>query len=125
MSFYGNVSIKEDITLKDIRSAYNAVVLCYGSSRDRLLNIPGEDLANVIPARRFVGWYNGVPEDKSLPVSLDMEDVAIIGHGNVALDCARILLTPVDSILDVNYSLMLNLIVSNVSIVLYVLSERT
>lgn len=90
--------------MKDVREAYNAVVLCYGSSQDRLLNITGEDLANVIPARRFVGWYNGVPEDRELPIKLDMEDVVIIGHGNVALDCARILLTPVDSVLDVSCS---------------------
>lgn len=55
----------------------------------------------VVPAKRFVGWYNGVPEDKDLNFSLDQERVVIIGQGNVALDCARILLTSVDNHLKV------------------------
>lgn len=97
VSFLGNVNIGPDVSLQEIRQAYNAVVLCYGSARDRSLGIPGEDLSNVISARRFVGWYNGVPQDQSLDVNLDTDTCIIIGHGNVALDCARILLTPVDN----------------------------
>lgn len=94
LSFIGNVSIGEDITLSDIRDNYNAVVLCYGASKDRLLNIEGENAPNVISARRFVGWYNGIPQDRDIMVNLNHETAVIIGHGNVALDCARILLTP-------------------------------
>lgn len=90
--FFGNVAIGKDVTLAELRQAYNAVVLCYGSSQDTLLNIPGEDVDNVVSARRFVGWYNGIPQDKDLSVSLDCETAVIIGQGNVALDCARILL---------------------------------
>lgn len=89
-----------------MRTAYNAVALCYGSTKDRPLNIPGEYSANVLSARRFVGWYNGVPEDKSLAVDLGVKDVVVIGHGNVALDCARILLSPVDDILEVSNPLL-------------------
>jgi adrenodoxin-NADP+ reductase len=112
-TFMGNVSIGSDITLLEIREEYNAVVLCYGAAQDRLLNIEGEDLANVISARRFVGWYNGVPHDKDLPISLDCETAVIIGHGNVAIDCARILLTAPQQILKVNHfqNLSLNTIV--------------
>lgn len=82
-----------------MRDIYDAVVLCYGSARERKLNIPGEDLANVISARKFVGWYNGVPADQDLSVKLNGKDCIVIGHGNVALDCARILLSPVDRVL--------------------------
>ncbi|KAI1301805.1 NADPH:adrenodoxin oxidoreductase, mitochondrial [Halotydeus destructor] len=99
VSFYGNIGIGEDITLKDLRDSYNAVVLCYGSARDRPLNIPGEKLPNVISARQFVGWYNGVPESKNMKVNLSTENVVIIGHGNVALDCARILMSPPSTVL--------------------------
>lgn len=103
VSFIGNVVIGPDVpntdsvSLDELRSAYNVVVLCYGSARDRSLGVLGEDLANVISARRFVGWYNGVPQDQNLNFNLDTENCIIIGHGNVALDCARILLTPVDN----------------------------
>lgn len=50
----------------------------------------------MLSARQFVGWYNGLPEDADLKVNLDVESVAVVGQGNVALDVARILLTPMD-----------------------------
>lgn len=43
-----------------------------------------------------MGWYNGLPEEKNLEPDLDVETAVIIGQGNVALDVARILLSPVD-----------------------------
>ena len=65
----------------------------------------GEKLNNVLSARQFVGWYNGLPQDKHFPVNLDVEEVAVLGHGNVALDVARILLTPVDRLkVGLNYT---------------------
>ncbi|RWS30757.1 hypothetical protein B4U80_07215 [Leptotrombidium deliense] len=101
VSFFGNIGVGTDVTLQQLRDAYNLVVLCYGSAKDKILDIEGEQLTNVLAARRFVGWYNGVPEDADLNVNLDVENVVIIGQGNVALDCARILLTPVESSLQV------------------------
>ena len=42
---------------------YDIVVLAYGAAKDRMLEIPGEsELGNVISARNFVGFYNGLPE---------------------------------------------------------------
>jgi adrenodoxin-NADP+ reductase len=63
-----------------------------------LLDIPGEELNNVISGRRFVGWYNGIPTDKNLKINLDTEEAVILGQGNVAIDIARILLTPIDKL---------------------------
>lgn len=95
VNFYGNVDLGQSITLEDLIEAYHAVVLCYGSAQDKLLNIEGEQTTkNTISARNFVGWYNGVPEDKDLKINLDCDTACIIGQGNVALDCARILLNP-------------------------------
>lgn len=68
----------------------------YGAEKNRVLGIPGEELNNVISARRIVGWYNGIPEDSNLNINLNGESVVIFGQGNVAIDVARILLTPVD-----------------------------
>ena len=62
------------------------------------MNIPGENLKNIIPARRFVGWYNGVPNDRNLNIDLSGEDAVILGQGNVAIDVARILLSPIDKL---------------------------
>jgi len=77
---------------------YDCVLLAYGACEDRKLGIPGESaLQGVHSARQFVGWYNGLPECSSLNPLLDKaEDAVIIGHGNVALDVARLLLEDID-----------------------------
>lgn len=62
------------------------------------MQIPGEDLKNALSARDIVGWYNGVPWNKHLEIDLNSSTVAIFGQGNVAIDVARILLSPVESL---------------------------
>jgi len=98
--FVGNVGVGgSDLKVSELRDSYNAVVLAYGAAKDRHLDIPGESLSNVIPARTFVGLYNGLPEAVSASegVRLDTSDTAVVvGVGNVALDVARMLLTPLD-----------------------------
>lgn len=98
VNFYGNITLGKDVYLKELRNAYHAVLLTYGAEEDRKLGIQGEDFENVISAREFVGWYNGVPDNKDLTVNLNGENVAVIGQGNVAVDVARILLTPIDKL---------------------------
>uniref|UniRef100_A0A0K8S6P9 FAD/NAD(P)-binding domain-containing protein n=1 Tax=Lygus hesperus TaxID=30085 RepID=A0A0K8S6P9_LYGHE len=96
--FHGNVTLGRDVKFSELRQAYHAVVLTYGCNEDRELGIPGENLSNVISARKFVGWYNGLPEDKDLEVDLSSETVVVLGQGNVAVDVSRILLSPIDSL---------------------------
>lgn len=52
--FFGNVTVgskNADLSLKTLRSYYNAVVLAYGSEKDKYLNIPGEELENVFSSK--------------------------------------------------------------------------
>uniref|UniRef100_A0A8C5TTS1 NADPH:adrenodoxin oxidoreductase, mitochondrial n=1 Tax=Malurus cyaneus samueli TaxID=2593467 RepID=A0A8C5TTS1_9PASS len=93
-SYYGNVTVGRDVTVPELRQAYHAVVLSYGAEDNRVLGIPGENLLGVYSARAFVGWYNGLPENRDLKPDLSCETALILGHGNVALDIARILLSP-------------------------------
>ena len=60
--FVGNVAVGSDVKVAELRRLYDAVVLAYGAAKDRELGIPGEDLNNVVSARNFVGYYNGLPE---------------------------------------------------------------
>jgi adrenodoxin-NADP+ reductase len=58
--FIGNIHIGKTIQLKELQEFYHIIVLAYGSSIERALNIPGENtLENVFSAKDFVGWYNG------------------------------------------------------------------
>nr|XP_054312283.1 NADPH:adrenodoxin oxidoreductase, mitochondrial isoform X2 [Pongo pygmaeus] len=93
-AFWGNVEVGRDVTVPELREAYHAVVLSYGAEDHRALEIPGEELPGVYSARAFVGWYNGLPENQELEPDLSCDTAVILGQGNVALDVARILLTP-------------------------------
>jgi ferredoxin--NADP+ reductase len=58
---------------------------------DRHLGIPGEDLPGSVAATDFVNWYCGHPDAADLEFDLSVEEVAVIGVGNVAVDVVRIL----------------------------------
>ncbi|KAJ2953264.1 hypothetical protein O0L34_g845 [Tuta absoluta] len=98
VNFYGNIVLGQHITLSQLRQHYDAVLLTYGAEEDRNLGIENENGKNIIAARNFVGWYNGLPSDKDLKVDLSGPTAAILGQGNVALDVARILLSPIDKL---------------------------
>lgn len=91
VSYFGNVEVGRDVTLKELRRLYDAVVLAIGAPLDRALNIPGGDKEGVFGAAAFVGWYNGHPDFLDVAPDLTCEAVAVIGNGNVALDVARVL----------------------------------
>jgi len=92
VAFLGNVAIGRDVSVAELAAYYNGVVLAYGAASDRMLGIPGErELANVTSARAFVNWYNGHPDFRTFAPNLDTEEAVVIGQGNVAIDCARIL----------------------------------
>jgi len=92
--FMGNVAVGRDIGLADLRSNYQAVILAYGASAARKLGIPGETLRHSHSATEFVGWYNGHPDFRDVQFDLSQEVAVVVGHGNVAADVCRILLTP-------------------------------
>jgi len=112
LAFMGNVRVGVDVSVDELRRCVDAVVLAYGAGGERTMGVKGmralfllsnffrktgESAKNCVSARRFVGWYNGVPADQQLAVDLESHDTcAIIGQGNVAIDVARILLTHVD-----------------------------
>ncbi len=90
--FFGNIHFGEHVSREDLLAHYHAIVYATGSSIDRPLDIPGEDLPGSHPATEFVGWYNGHPDHRDLEVALDSaERAVVIGNGNVALDVARML----------------------------------
>lgn len=99
VSFFGNVNIGSDLNINELMNAYNCVVLAYGSHSENYLNIPGEkNFDNLISAKDFVSWYNGLPDSENLRVNLNCKKAIIIGAGNVAIDIARILLSPVEKL---------------------------
>ena len=91
VDFIGNVAVGSDVSVAELLDFYDAVILATGAPHDRKLGIPGEDLPGVLGSAEFVGWYNGHPDFADLEPPLGGTHAAVIGAGNVALDCARIL----------------------------------
>lgn len=96
--FLGNVQVGRDLSAAELRAAYDQVVYAIGSSSDRRLGIPGEELAGSYSATAFVGWYNAHPDFRDFPFHLVSERAVIVGVGNVAMDVARILLKSPDEL---------------------------
>ena len=88
---FGNVEVGSDLDIEEICPRYDAVVMCTGSNLGKKLGIAGEDLPGSISAAEFVPWYNGHPDYVGVEVPLDGDTAVIIGAGNVAMDCARML----------------------------------
>ncbi|MFN5778128.1 MAG: FAD-dependent oxidoreductase [Novosphingobium sp.] len=87
----GHVTIGEDVTIAELQSLYDAVVLATGAPNDKPAGIPGEGLDNVFGSAAFVGWYNGHPQFAKLNPDLSGQTAVVVGNGNVALDVARIM----------------------------------
>jgi len=113
MVFRGNVQVGKDVTLQELRDAYDIVVLAYGCESDRKLEAQTSEqrLKGIYSAREFVAWYNGHPDfvhmGKEFQSVLNGREttpsnarVMIVGQGNVALDCARILAKGKKSLID-------------------------
>jgi ferredoxin--NADP+ reductase len=88
---FANVELGTDVSLKDLRYQYDAVVLSTGATIGRKLCIPGEALSNSLSAAEFVPWLNAHPDFTDVKVDLNTDTAVVIGAGNVAMDVARML----------------------------------
>jgi heterodisulfide reductase subunit A-like polyferredoxin len=67
-----------------MKQGYNAILLALGNEGGRKMSVPGEDLPQVHDCIYFLHEVNsGSPPD------LKGKKVAVIGGGNVSIDCAR------------------------------------
>lgn len=93
VEFFGGIEINNSPSIKDILALYDAVVIATGMAKDRDLNINNTNISGYFGATQFVNWYNGHPEYKNLSPDLSGDTAIIIGNGNVAIDCARLLVS--------------------------------
>jgi len=97
--FLGNVAYGSDITMLDLRRYYDVAIFACGANSTRRLGIPGENLPGVFAAADFVSWYNGHPNATIERFALTAKQATVIGNGNVALDVARMLVNPRETLL--------------------------
>jgi NADPH-dependent glutamate synthase beta subunit-like oxidoreductase len=93
VEFFGGIEINNSPSIEDILALYDTVVIATGMAKDRDLNINNTNISGYFGATQFVNWYNGHPEYKNLSPNLSGDTAIIIGNGNVAIDCARLLVS--------------------------------
>ncbi|HEU4702806.1 MAG TPA: FAD-dependent oxidoreductase [Conexibacter sp.] len=92
--FFGNVEVGGELPVEELKRHYHAVLYAFGASGDRRLGIEGEDLLGSHSSTEFVAWYNGHPDFADHVFDLDATTAVVVGNGNVALDVARMLALP-------------------------------
>lgn len=76
-----NMELGKDFSIQELESKYDAIFLAFGANISAKMGIDGEDLEGVYGGNQLLE-YNSHPDYKN-------KKVAIIGGGNVAMDCAR------------------------------------
>jgi formate dehydrogenase major subunit len=80
-----NKKFGKDISYKDLRKQYDAMILTIGSQKGTLIGCEGEDAENV---------FSGIDFLKEMEITGERfnfkgKKVAVIGGGNTAMDCCR------------------------------------
>ena len=87
--FRPGVEIGVDITFKELRARYDAVVLATGARVPRRLDVPGADLAGIHFAMEYLHQSNQVVAGDVVPdqIVATGKRVVIIGAGDTGSDC--------------------------------------
>ncbi|MGP5252448.1 glutamate synthase subunit beta [Brachybacterium alimentarium] len=77
------------LSVEDLRSRFDAVVLATGANVPRELQVPGRQAAGVHPAMSYLTEANRLVEGDRLDGAIDAagKDVVIIGGGDTGADC--------------------------------------
>ena len=78
------VRVGKDVTIQQLRSEYDAVLISIGASSDKKLGLEHEDAPGVLSAVQFLQMVG-----RGQPMDLTGQEVAIVGGGNVSMDAVR------------------------------------
>jgi glutamate synthase (NADPH/NADH) small chain len=89
VEFFPNVSVGADGTpLAALRADFDAVLLALGSTRPRLIPVPGAELTGVYPAMVFLEGANRAVNEGTAPqIDAAGSHVVILGGGDTGADC--------------------------------------
>ncbi|QFZ19326.1 glutamate synthase subunit beta [Saccharothrix syringae] len=87
--FRTGVNVGADVTVEQLRSEHDAVVLAGGATAWRDLPVPGRSLAGVHQAMEYLPWANRVARGELAepPITAAGKHVVVIGGGDTGADC--------------------------------------
>ncbi len=83
------VELGKDFTYGQLRAGFEAIFLGFGARRARELAVPGRDLNGVWQAVLFLSREHADSPSADPTVEVRDRRVAVIGGGNMAIDCVR------------------------------------
>ena len=95
IEFRLNVEVGVDVSLAQLRSRHDAVLLATGVYKAREITVPGAGSAGVTAALPYliasnrVGLGDACPEFESGELNASGKDVVVVGGGDTAMDCVR------------------------------------
>ncbi|MBR3002788.1 MAG: NAD(P)-dependent oxidoreductase [Clostridia bacterium] len=76
-----NTELNKDITLQELENQYDAIFLSFGANKSSKMGVQGEELNGVYGGNELLEY--------KLHPNYEGKTVAVVGGGNVAMDCAR------------------------------------
>ncbi|WP_044639932.1 glutamate synthase subunit beta [Risungbinella massiliensis] len=90
IQFVTNMEVGKNISMEQLQSDYDAVILCTGATQPRTLNVEGSNVAGVIYAMDYLTDSTKHlldPNDHTLSFNAAGKDVIVIGGGDTGADC--------------------------------------
>jgi glutamate synthase (NADPH) small chain len=93
VKFEPGVTVGKDLSIRLLRSSYDAVVLCMGAGQPRALSVPGADLTGVYFAMQFLTQQNrrvagdAIVNGRGPALSAKGKHVVVVGGGDTGSDC--------------------------------------
>ncbi|PRT52496.1 Putative glutamate synthase [NADPH] [Wickerhamiella sorbophila] len=90
IDFVLNTEVGVDITMEELKSSHDAVVVAVGSTIPRDLRIPGRELHNIKYAMELLKWNTQALLNETLPEVAETirgKNVVVIGGGDTGNDC--------------------------------------
>jgi len=89
--FRTNANVGYNVSVAELRTEFDAIVLCGGSTRPRDLPVPGRNLAGIYFAMEYLPLQNRRVAGDELPPASDItakdKRVVVIGGGDTGSDC--------------------------------------
>ncbi len=91
ITFKTSANVGADISLNDLRSEFDAIVLCGGATHARELNVPGRELKGIYKAMDYLPLQNKRNLGDEIPdhefIDAKDKNVIILGGGDTGADC--------------------------------------
>jgi glutamate synthase (NADPH/NADH) small chain len=88
ITFHTGVAVGDSTPLAELQDDFDAVVLALGSTRPRLIPVPGAELVGVYPAMTYLEAANrAVRDQQTSPIDAKDLHVVILGGGDTGADC--------------------------------------